>query len=112
MAGKEILCIMGEYFQVQDDYLDCYGSPEVIGKIGTDIQDKKCSWLVIKALEKATPEQRKVLEDNYGQHDMAKVNRVKALYVELDVENEFKRYEEASYQELQRLIGEVKNMPK
>lgn len=110
--AKEILCIMGEYFQVQDDYLDCYGSPEVIGKIGTDIQDKKCSWLVIKALEKATPEQRKVLEDNYGQHDMAKVNRVKALYVELDVENEFKRYEEASYQELQRLIGEVKNMPK
>ena len=28
----DILIPLGEYFQVQDDYLDCYGTPEMIGK--------------------------------------------------------------------------------
>ncbi|MFN3503865.1 MAG: polyprenyl synthetase family protein [Allorhizobium sp.] len=33
----------------------------MIGKIGTDIQDAKCSWLVVQALQRATDEQREVL---------------------------------------------------
>lgn len=30
--ARTICCQMGEYFQIQDDFLDCYGAPEVIGK--------------------------------------------------------------------------------
>lgn len=47
---------------VQDDYLDCFGDPALTGKVGTDIQDNKCSWLVVQCLQRVTPEQRQLLE--------------------------------------------------
>jgi geranylgeranyl pyrophosphate synthase len=62
---REILLEMGYFFQVQDDYLDCCGDPKVTGKVGTDIEESKCSWLVIQALRKSTPEQKKLLEVRY-----------------------------------------------
>lgn len=60
--AKAVLIPLGEYFQVQDDYLDCYGAPEVIGKIGTDIEDNKCGWLIVQALDRANPQQREILD--------------------------------------------------
>ena len=47
---------------LQDDFLDCFGDPKVTGKVGTDIEDNKCSWLVVQALAKANTEQRTLLE--------------------------------------------------
>lgn len=61
-TALKILLPLGEYFQAQDDYLDCYGNPETIGKIGTDILDNKCSWNINVALGKATAAQRAVLD--------------------------------------------------
>ncbi|XP_009374835.1 farnesyl pyrophosphate synthase [Pyrus x bretschneideri] len=97
---KNILVEMGIYFQVQDDYLDCFGDPETIGKIGTDIEDFKCSWLVVKALELCNEEQKKVLHENYGKPDPENVAKVKALYKEVDIEGVFADYESKSYKKL------------
>jgi len=110
--AKEICCLMGEYFQIQDDYLDCFGDPETIGKIGTDIQDKKCSWLVVQALQSATPSQRKLLEENYGEWDDAKVAKVKALYKEMNLSKIFEEYEEESYKQIQAKLDQVTTMPR
>lgn len=101
-SAKKILLQMGEFFQIQDDYLDLFGDPSVMGKIGTDIQDNKCSWLVVQCLQRASPGQRQLLQENYGQKEAEKVARVKALYEELDLPAVFAQYEEDSYA---RLIG-------
>ncbi|XP_075049702.1 farnesyl pyrophosphate synthase isoform X3 [Mixophyes fleayi] len=107
--ARTILLEMGEFFQIQDDYLDCYGDPSVTGKIGTDIQDNKCGWLVVEALKRVNPEQRGMLEENYGRDDADKVQRVKQLYEDLDLCAVYRQYEEESYQRLQILISQHAN---
>lgn len=106
-TAQDILIPLGEYFQIQDDYLDCYGDPAFIGKIGTDIQDNKCSWLINQALAIANPEQRKLLDENYGKKDAEAEAKVKQLYIELGIEGIYKAYEEKSYQEINALINKI-----
>ncbi|XP_050370895.1 farnesyl pyrophosphate synthase [Argentina anserina] len=101
---KNVLIEMGTYFQVQDDYLDCFGDPEVIGKVGTDIQDFKCSWLVVKALELSNEEQKKILHENYGKDDQECISKVKELYHVLDLQSVFAEYESSSYDKITKSI--------
>lgn len=102
--AQSILLPLGEYFQVQDDYLDCFGDPKVIGKIGTDIEDNKCGWLIVQALDVASPEQRLILEENYGQKDAQKVEIVKELYKDLKIPEKYQEYEESSFDRISKLI--------
>ncbi|KAE8731498.1 Farnesyl pyrophosphate synthase 2 [Hibiscus syriacus] len=101
---KNVLVEMGTYFQVQDDFLDCFGDPEVIGKVGTDIEDFKCSWLVVKALERANEEQKKLLYEKYGKTDPACVAKVKELYQTLDIQGAFAEYESKIYEKMTKQI--------
>ncbi|KAI3695208.1 hypothetical protein L1987_78199 [Smallanthus sonchifolius] len=83
--GKDYYVDLLDLFN-EDDYLACFGSPEVIGKIGTDIEDFKCSWLVVKALELANEEQKKLLNENYGRKDPTSVAKVKELHHTLNLQ--------------------------
>lgn len=107
---ESILIDLGELFQIQDDFLDCYGDPEVMGKIGTDIQEGKCTWLIVKALEnqRLTLEMRQKLELHYGQKDLESAIIIKDIYRQLDLESEFRTLEKTMKLELLeriRLIG-------
>ena len=105
--AHDILIPLGEYFQIQDDYLDAFGDPAVIGKIGTDIKDNKCGWLINQALLICTPAQRKVLDDNYGHKDDAKEAKVKELYNELQLEKRYQDYEEKRVGEIRHMIAAI-----
>ncbi|KAJ9463464.1 Farnesyl pyrophosphate synthase [Diplonema papillatum] len=105
---REILLIMGAYFQAQDDYLDCFGTPEEIGKVGTDIQDKKCSWLFVHAYnELANAEQKAYLDENYGKAVVGSEGEagIKKLYADLGLPALYKTYEQESYDKVQALKG-------
>jgi farnesyl diphosphate synthase len=105
--AHDILIPLGEYFQIQDDYLDNFGKPEHIGKIGTDIMDNKCSWLINQALEVATPEQKKILAENYGQKNSEKEAVIKKLFDEMGLAQRYNDYEEKRVGEIKKMITEV-----
>ena len=102
--AEKILLLTGEYFQVQDDYMDGFSVPEIIGKIGTDIQDNKCSWLINEALKRANPRQRKILENNYGRKDASAEAKVKEVYREMDLESVYRRYEDEKVGQIREAI--------
>ncbi|KAL3460134.1 isoprenoid synthase domain-containing protein [Aspergillus heterothallicus] len=105
--AERILVVMGTYFQVQDDYLDNFADPAVLGKVGTDIVDGKCSWLAVQALQRCNSEQRLVLEENYGRKQDGSEGRIKALYNELKLEEVYIQYEDAKVAELRQMIDGV-----
>ena len=69
--------------------------------------DNKCSWVVNTAIKLASPEQRRVLYENYGRKDAEKEKNVKALFEELRIRNVYAEYEERVVGELNQKIGEI-----
>jgi len=102
---EEVSFKLGELFQVQDDYIDCFADPKESGKVGTDIEDLKCSWLLVKALECASKEQISTLVSCVGSTDEDKVQIVKKLYKELQLPALFVEYEEEASESIRELIG-------
>ncbi|KAL7506658.1 hypothetical protein ACHAXN_003913 [Cyclotella atomus] len=105
--AEEVCMRLGEYFQIQDDVLDAFAPPEVLGKIGTDIEDAKCSWLVCKALELVNEDQKQILVDHYGKHEEEGVKKVKGLYKELKLEELYHEYEEEQKKACDELIASI-----
>nr|Q7XYS8.1 RecName: Full=Monoterpene synthase FDS-5, chloroplastic; AltName: Full=Chrysanthemyl diphosphate synthase; Short=CPP synthase; AltName: Full=Dimethylallyltranstransferase; AltName: Full=Lavandulyl diphosphate synthase; Short=LPP synthase; Flags: Precursor [Artemisia spiciformis]AAP74721.1 chrysanthemyl diphosphate synthase [Artemisia spiciformis] len=101
---KDILVELGMYYQIQNDYLDTFGDPNVFGKTGTDIEECKCSWLIAKALELANEEQKKILSENYGIKDPAKVAKVKEIYHALNLKGAYEDYETNLYENSMKAI--------
>ncbi len=78
---------LGIAFQIQDDYLDAFGDPEKFGKeVGGDIRQNKKTFLLLHALEVATPDQRAKLDTLLANNGPEKVPQVMELFKACNVD--------------------------
>ncbi|CAB3228873.1 unnamed protein product [Arctia plantaginis] len=99
---------LGKLFQMQDDYIDCYGDEAITGKAGTDIQEGKCTWLAVTALEHCNESQRKLFEKYYASKDIEEVAIIKTLYNGLQIPNLYKQKENELHE---NIVHRVRQLP-
>ncbi|CAJ0578387.1 unnamed protein product, partial [Mesorhabditis spiculigera] len=93
--AKNLCYRTGFLFQAQDDFLDVYGEPKVTGKVGTDIQEGKCTWLSVRAMQllDKKPNGRREFENLYGKSEPPTVEAIRDIYGSLKLKDEFERFE-------------------
>lgn len=102
---------LGIAFQLQDDYLDAFGDPDIFGKqVGGDIIGNKKTFLYLIAKRLASPTTQKDLEQLFSvspadtEH---KVKIVKDIYIQSgaadQTQKEIEKYTEAAFELLQHL---------
>jgi farnesyl diphosphate synthase len=104
---------MGIYFQAQDDFLDWFADPETLGKIGTDIQDRKCSWLFVEAFHKhASAAQKQMFAEQYGRCKVgsAEEKAIKDVYTELKMDKVYSDYADACFKEINALESGIEKV--
>lgn len=101
---------IGLAFQLQDDYLDCYGDPAVFGKqIGGDICCAKKTFMLINAFNRANDAQKAELNRLLNEVDEReeKVAGVLALYDELEIPALCRERMETLYAEARRIFDSL-----
>lgn len=81
---------LGLAFQLQDDFLDTFGNPEVFGKqIGGDILNDKKTWLLINACARdKSGVLASALAGEYAPEE--KIAKVREVYVALGLDREIR----------------------
>ncbi|MCM1081507.1 MAG: polyprenyl synthetase family protein [Muribaculum sp.] len=80
---------LGMAFQLQDDWLDTFGKPEIFGKnIGGDILNDKQTFLLIDTLSRANSQQRQKMEHMTGSRSSEKISYFTQLYTSLGAEQQ------------------------
>ena len=101
---------IGLAFQLQDDYLDCYGDPAVFGKqIGGDICCAKKTFMLINAFNRANDAQKAELNRLLNDVDEReeKVAGVLALYDDLEIPALCRERMETLYAEARRIFDSL-----
>lgn len=103
--SEKILLDIAVFYQIQDDYMDCFGDPVKSGKIGRDIEEGKLCWPILFALARCSKDQRNQLVNIYGKDDPVASAQVKELYTTMGIHEEFKEVEKKEHARLLREIS-------
>lgn len=100
---------LGIAFQIQDDYLDCFGDPEKFGKeVGGDIRRNKKTFLLIKARETVSGAQKVQLERLLENNEEGKVEKILAIYKDCGIDEWAKhlqkQYADKAFQNLEDVV--------
>lgn len=105
---KSACLLLGELFQAQDDMLDCYGELSDIGKVGRDIEEGKCTWLLYTALDSSDAETRNeivhLFSDEKRLDDPAIALQVKGIYTKLNMRGRYVEFFESMSREIEGKI--------
>lgn len=99
---------LGIAFQLQDDYLDAFGSPQKVGKqIGGDILANKKTYLLLKSLENANQYQREEIVRLLQTNEPNKVDKMLTLFKETKADKEclvaVKHYSDRAFSSLDQV---------
>ncbi|SBT77162.1 geranylgeranyl pyrophosphate synthase, putative [Plasmodium ovale] len=104
---EDISIMMGEYFQIHDDYLDTFGDASKTGKVGSDIQNNKLTWPLIKTFELCTEQDKLKIMKNYGKNNAACVKIIDSVYEQYNVRQHYAEYEKTKKETILRAISEL-----
>ena len=102
---------LGLGFQLQDDLLDVFGNEDKFGKaIGGDIVTNKKTFLYLKAMEVAVPNDLSALKHCFSDPKIQpkeKVNRVRDIYTRLDIHEKTKDQIDIYYANALKCLQEI-----
>jgi geranylgeranyl diphosphate synthase, type II len=109
--------LLGIAFQIQDDYLDTFGNPELVGKQpGGDILQNKKTWLVSRFLEVADLANAAAMRSILGgktEDPELKIASVKALFQQYSIPEQAKEaqlaYQNEAFEHLDQINVPLEN---
>lgn len=106
---RAILLEIGRLFQIQDDVLDVFGNVAVTGKVGTDIEERKCTWLLCHLLSRPSFSacDRELLISNYGVKDHVAAETVRQIYRKYRLYDDFVTFEQDARLRIESSIAKL-----
>merc|ERR1712126_752407 len=80
-GAHNILHELGYYAQITKDFQNCFVVDDPAGKIGQG----RLTWPIVVAFQRATPQQKKVLRECYGESDPESAEAVMKIYKALNM---------------------------